>query len=99
MRLDELHVAAVGLGTNKVTSEQLNKLTRFARQLTNNRILLMPDCDEEGETGFKDLLWKLCEAHVQVRLGWSSKRHANRQPESITQTEWKSLSPSEPKSD
>ena len=91
MRLDELKVAAVGLGSNKVTAEQLDKLTRFARQLTNNRILLMPDCDEEGEAGFKDLLWKLCEAQVQVRLGWSSRTHASRQPESITYEEWMPL--------
>jgi hypothetical protein len=28
MRLDQLQVAAVGLGSNKVTAEQLDKLTR-----------------------------------------------------------------------
>ena len=89
MRLDELQVAAVGLGSNKVTAEQLEKLTRFARQLANNRVLLMPDCDEEGESGFKDLLWKLTETGLHVRLGWSSQTHSNRQPESLTQDEWK----------
>lgn len=87
MRLNEMQVAAIGLGSNKVTTEQLGKLTRFARQLTNNRILLMPDCDEEGEAGFKDLLWKRCEATTQVRLAWSSKTHAGQQPESWTQGE------------
>ena len=91
MRLDELKVAAVGLGSNKVTAEQLDKLTRFARQLANNRILLMPDCDEEGEAGFKDLLWKLCEAQLGVCVGWSSKTHAGRQPESLIQDEWQLL--------
>lgn len=91
MRLDEMQVAAVGLGSNKVTTEQLDKLTRFACQLTDNRILLMPDCDEEGETGFKDLLWKLCEAQVQVRLGWTSKTHMGRQPESLLRQEWATL--------
>ena len=91
MRLDELQVAAVGLGSNKVTAEQIDKLTRFARQLANNRVLLMPDCDEEGEAGFKDLLWKLTEANIHVRLGWSSKTHLNRQPESLAQAEWQLL--------
>lgn len=91
MRLDELQVAAVGLGSNKVTTEQLEKLTRFARQLTNNRVLLMPDCDDEGESGFKDLLWKLTEAGIAVRLGWSLRTHANRQPESIAEYEWQLL--------
>jgi 5S rRNA maturation endonuclease (ribonuclease M5) len=91
MRLDELQVAAVGLGSNKVTTEQLEKLTRFARQLTNNRIRLLPDCDEEGESGFKDLLWKLAENQLQTRLAWSSKTNAGRQPESLTQDEWQVL--------
>ncbi|MEZ6035536.1 MAG: hypothetical protein R3C17_20765 [Planctomycetaceae bacterium] len=59
-----------------------------SRQFTNHRILLMPDCDEKGETGFKDLLWKLCEAQVQVRLGITSQtaegRFARCQPEDLT---------------
>ncbi len=75
MRLDDLQVAAVGLDSNKVTAEQLEKLTRFARQLANNRTLLMPDCNEEGESCLKDLLWKLDEAQVNVRLGPTSKSH------------------------
>lgn len=83
MRLDEMQVAAVGLGSNKVPTEQLDKLTRFAHQLTNNRILLMPNCDEEGETGFRDLLWKLCEAQILVSLGWSSKMHVGRHRHSL----------------
>jgi len=32
-------------------------------------------------------LWKLCEAKVPVRLGWSSPTHPNRQTESLTQEE------------
>jgi 5S rRNA maturation endonuclease (ribonuclease M5) len=91
MRLDELQVA-VGLGRNKVTAEQLDKPTRFARQIENNRILLMPDCDEEGEAGFKDLLRRLCEAQLEVRLGWSSTTQPNRQPESLDVNDWIQLS-------
>lgn len=34
-----------------------------------------PRLREEGESGFKDLLWKLAEAHVQIRLGPTSKSH------------------------
>jgi 5S rRNA maturation endonuclease (ribonuclease M5) len=47
----------------------LDKLTRLARQFTNNRILFLPDFDEKGEAGFKQLLWKLCKAHVHVEHG------------------------------
>ncbi len=78
-------------GTNKVTAEQLKKLIRCARQLTNNCILLVPNYHEEGESGFKVLLWKLCEAKVTTSLGWSSKTNAGRQPKSLTQQDWQLL--------
>ena len=39
-----LQVAAIGLGSNKVTAKQLDKLTRFSRQLANNQVLLLPYC-------------------------------------------------------
>ena len=91
MRLDELQLAAVGLGSNKIATEQLELLTHFARQLANNRIDFMPDYDEEGESGFKNLLWKLTEAGFHVRLGWSSLTHLNHQPESLSEVEWLGL--------
>ena len=49
------------------------------------------DCDEDGEAGFKELLWKLCDAKIDTRLGWSSKTHAARQPESLAKDEWRLL--------
>ena len=30
--------------------------------------MLLPDCDEEGEAAFRELLWQLSEANVNVRL-------------------------------
>ena len=53
LRMECLQVAAVGLGSNKVTAEQLDKITRFARQLANNQVLLLPDCDEDGRLDSK----------------------------------------------
>ncbi len=91
LRLECLNVAAIALGSNKVTAEQLENLVRYARTVANNQVLLLPDCDKEGETGFKDLLWKLCEAQVEARLPWSSETHPNRQPESLTQEEWNEI--------
>ncbi|QDT64083.1 toprim domain-containing protein [Calycomorphotria hydatis] len=92
LRMETLRVAAVGLGSNKATEAQIEKLTRFAHTMANNRVLLLPDCDEEGEAGFKELLWKLTEQGLHVRLGSSSTMHdgkfTGRQPESFTDEEW-----------
>ena len=51
----------------------MEKLVKFARMAGNNRVVLLPDCDEEGEMAFKELPWQLNEAHVDVRLGCSSR--------------------------
>ncbi|MBC8351498.1 MAG: toprim domain-containing protein [Planctomycetes bacterium] len=95
IRLDTLGVAAVGLCSNRATDEQVAKIVQFANQVANNRVVLMPDCDEEGETGFKELLWRIAEYGISVRLAWSSQiqdgKFANRQPESITAEEWKTI--------
>jgi len=92
LRMETLGVAAVGLGSNKATDAQVEKLVRFARQAGDNRIVLMPDCDEEGEAAFKELLWQLSEASIDVKLGCSSKmfggEFAGRQPEDFTDDEW-----------
>ena len=89
IRLDTLGVAAVGLCSNKVTDEQIEKLCRFARKTANGRIVLLPDNDPEGEEGFKELLWRLSQCDgIKVKLGWSNSMFdgafAGRQPESLT---------------
>lgn len=95
LRMETLGVAAVGLGSNKATAAQVDKLVRFARTTGGNRIVLLPDCDDEGETAFKELLWKLSEHHVVVRLGCSSQMFgglfAGRQPEDFTVDEWRQI--------
>ena len=87
IRLDALDVAAVGLGSNQVTETQLEKLVRFSRSAGGNRALLLPDCDRDGESGFKELLWRLAEAGVETRLGFTSDSHGGmmegRQPEDL----------------
>ena len=89
IRLDTLGVAAVGLCSNKATDEQIEKLCRFARKTANERIVLLPDNDPEGEEGFKELLWRLSQCDgIKVKLGWSNSMFdgafAGRQPESLT---------------
>lgn len=95
VRMDALGVAAVGLGSNKPTDDQVEKLTRFAKTAGGNRALLLPDCDEEGEQGFKELLWRLVEAGIETRLGFTSRTHdglmKSRQPEDLTDEEWNAI--------
>jgi 5S rRNA maturation endonuclease (ribonuclease M5) len=92
VRLDALGVGAVGLCSNKATDEQIEKIVRFAKQTAAGRVFLMPDTDEEGEPACKDLLWRLNEVGLAVRLGWSQAMHGgafrDRQPEQLTPSEW-----------
>lgn len=92
MRLNLLGVTAVGLCSNKVTDEQVDKIERFARGAAFGRVVLMPDNDDEGEAGFKDLLWMLAERGLDVRLAWSRQSHDGRfdgqQPEDMTDHDW-----------
>ena len=93
MRLEELGVAAVGITSNKATDTQVQTLVRFAQQAANNRITLFPDCDEEGEAGFKDLLWKLAEQQCDLQLACTSQmfdgQFAGHQPEDLTEERWR----------
>jgi len=95
IRLDTLDAAAVGLTSNRATDEQIAKIVRYARAAANGRIVLLPDCDEEGEDGFRDLLWTLNEAQLDVRLGWSRAmfdgQFDGRQPEDLSDDEWNEI--------
>jgi hypothetical protein len=93
--METLGVAAVGLTSNKATNSQVEKLVRFAQQVGENRIVLLPDCDEEGEAGFRELLWKLTEKRVNVQLGCTSAmfdgQFKGRQPEDFGDDDWKMI--------
>ncbi len=92
IRLDELGIAAVGLCSNRATDKQVDKIERIARQASQGRVILMPDNDEEGETGAKDLLWQLASQGLSPMLAWSRTSHDGRfnslQPEDITAAQW-----------
>lgn len=92
VRLDCLGVCAVGICSNKSTLQQIEMITKFARQVANNRVLLLPDCDDEGEAGFKELFWRLAEHGLQVKLGMSSQMYdgkfAGIQPEDLSNNDW-----------
>lgn len=95
VRLACLGVCAVGLCSNKATDQQIEMVSKFAKQVANNRVMLLPDCDEQGEAGFKELLWRLAENGLNVKLGVSSQmfdgQFAGKQPEDLTADDWKQI--------
>ncbi|MEX1096299.1 MAG: toprim domain-containing protein [Planctomycetales bacterium] len=92
--LDALGVPAVGLCSNTISKAQVQKLARWAQQLSGGTVTLLLDCDAAGENGAKQALIELA-PHCRVRLGWSPAlyggRFRGRQPESLTAEEWTAL--------
>ena len=95
LRLETLGAFAVGLGSNKATENQIAKMIELSNIYSDNRVVLMPDCDDEGESGFQELLWKLSEQHVNVKLGWSRNMQGFQrfctEPEDLTIQEWNEI--------
>ena len=95
MRLDCLGIAAVGLCSNKATDTQIDIIEQISRQASQGKITLMPDLDEEGEAGFKELLWQLVSRKIAVKLGWSSQvsdgKFAGMQPEYLNSDDTEEL--------
>ena len=91
IRLDTLGVPAVGLCSNTVTKEQVQKLSQLAWQLCGGWVTLMLDCDPEGEGGTRQALWELVQC-CRVRVAWSQGMYEGkfkgRQPESLCEEEW-----------
>jgi 5S rRNA maturation endonuclease (ribonuclease M5) len=91
--LDTLGVPAVGLCSNTISQAQVEKLARWARQLSDGSVTLFLDYDEAGQNGAKQALVELA-PHCRVRLAWSPATHPQfkgRQPESLTAEEWQAL--------
>jgi hypothetical protein len=54
--LDNLGVPALGIMSTWMTEAQGGKVLRFAKQLGENRVNLMFDCEESGSVGAKEAL-------------------------------------------
>lgn len=85
IRLDELGVCAVGLCSNRATEQQVALIAKFARHVSNNRVLLFPDQDDEGSSGFKELLWEANRQKLNTQVIMPSAEYS--QPEEIL--DWK----------
>jgi hypothetical protein len=92
--LDFFGVPAIGLCSNIITDEQVEKVVRWANDLAGGVVTLMLDCDIEGENGAKQALWKLAQ-RCRMRLAWSSEtgggRFRGHQPESLSAEELNGL--------
>lgn len=89
--LDAIGVPAVAIMSNKITEEQVAKIERWARQLSNGRVSLLFDADGPGDAGAKETLWMLAERNLDVRIGWSRGLLVGgreRQPEQLDRIEW-----------
>ncbi len=92
--LDVLGVPAVGLCSNTITDEQVEKIERLAETIAGGVVTLMLDCDEEGERGAKQAIVEIAQ-HCRVRLAWNLSMHGGafkgRQPESLRPEEWETI--------
>ncbi len=90
--LDNLGVPAVAIMSNRITEAQVEKITRWSRQLASGKVTLLFDCEPTGDDGAKEALWLLAQRGLNVRLGWSEAMHGGvfkgRQPENLKRDEW-----------
>lgn len=94
IRLDTLGVGSVGLCSNTISREQVERAAKIARELGNGIVTVFLDCDEQGENGMKQCLGYLSQL-IPVRLAWTSRmfggKFKDRQPESLTIDEWREI--------
>lgn len=95
IRLHAMQVLGVAMMSNRLTEEQTELLVDYAKEKAHNRVGIMHDADAKGDEGAKESLWRLQEAGVDAYLVWSRKKFegafADRQPESLTETEWQAI--------
>lgn len=95
IRLWALGQPSVAICSNEVAEGQLNKIARFATEYGGGRVTLMFDCQETGDKGAKEALWKIAQTGADVRLAWSRQMHggrfAGKQPESLSEEDWGEL--------
>ena len=93
--LDNLGIPAVAIMSNRITVDQVEKITRWSRQLASGKVTLLFDCEQTGDDGAKEALWLLAQRGLNVRLGWSQFMHGGafrgRQPENLTRKEWEQM--------
>ena len=91
LRLQTLGVPAVGVMSNRATIEQIERIRHVVCDTVADTVNIMLDADAQGDEGAKDMLWKLSEVGMRVRVGWSRQMYACR----FSERETESLAPSD----
>ena len=89
--LDALGIPTLGLCAKAVTPEQAQRLDGCLRETRAPALVVLLDCDEEGDQAAREILVALAE-HCPVRLAWSPTMHGGRfkgrAAASLTPEEW-----------
>jgi len=89
--LDALGVPTLGLCAKAVTPEQAQRLAGFLREAHAPALVVLLDCDEEGDQAAREIVVALAE-HCPVRLAWAATMHGGRfkgrAAASVTPEEW-----------
>jgi 5S rRNA maturation endonuclease (ribonuclease M5) len=92
--METFRVPTVGLCSNHATDRQIELIIERAKELAARQVVLMLDCDPEGDKGAAELASELAK-HLRVRRPWALDLHnavfAGRQPESLTLAEGQRL--------
>lgn len=95
MHLDALGIPSVAIMSNRITDEQVAKVERWAKSLSQGKVIILFDADDPGDNGAKEALWYLVQRGLDVRLGWSQAMHggkfSGKQPEHLTLEEWQQV--------
>lgn len=93
--LDNLHIPAVALMSNRMTEMQGDKISVWVKQLASGKVTLLFDCEPSGIDGAKEALWFFAQRQLDVRLAWTPWMHsgkfAGRQPENLSHEEWETF--------
>lgn len=61
--------------SNRITANQVDKITRWSQQLAGGKVTLLFDCEPTGDDGAKEALWLFAQRSLHIRLGWSQAMH------------------------
>jgi Toprim domain-containing protein len=93
--LDNLGIPAVAIMSNRITVDQVEKITRWSQKLASGKVTLLFDCEQTGDDGAKEALWLLAQRGLNTRLGWTQAMHGGafigRQPENLTREKWEQI--------
>ena len=88
-------VMSLAMMSNRITDEQTERVAGYAKKYGYNRVGIMHDADSPGDDGAKETVWRMHEQGIDAYLVWSRRkfdgRFVDRQPESLTDEEWKEI--------